>query len=180
MTESTAEPKHIWELFDETSLRVLTLGVVLDQVTKGLANTFLAGHALIPVVDGYVDLHHVNNPDVLFGFLTDMHWLPRIFASKWLVGLVQIPVIYAYTRTTPSQRVLRMSLALILAGGFSNLFDRIKSGAVVDFINLHFGHSGAWLTINLADLCIAAGALLLAWHLSIDPAAHSPLPSERP
>jgi signal peptidase II len=56
-------------------------------------------------------------------------------------------------------RLLKLSLALVIGGAFGNLIDRVRFGAVVDFINagaLHF----PWV-FNVADAAISVGAVLL-------------------
>jgi len=50
------------------------------------------------------------------------------------------------------------ALALLFAGGIGNLIDRIQFGYVVDFIKVYW-----WPTFNIADSCIVAGVVLLAW-----------------
>jgi signal peptidase II len=55
-------------------------------------------------------------------------------------------------------------LALILGGALSNLFDRIRFGRVVDFIDVYF-RSYHWYTFNLADAAIVVGAIFLVIEL---------------
>ena len=52
------------------------------------------------------------------------------------------------------------ALALVLGGALGNLYDRVRYGSVVDFIEVHiFGYH--WPDFNVADSCIVVGACLL-------------------
>ena len=53
---------------------------------------------------------------------------------------------------------------MILGGALSNLADRIRAGAVVDFVDAYV-RSYHWYTFNLADAAIVVGALFLVIHL---------------
>ena len=45
---------------------------------------------------------------------------------------------------------------MVIAGAVSNFFDRIYYGAVIDFIDFHYG-AWHWPTFNIADMCIVMG-----------------------
>ena len=49
-------------------------------------------------------------------------------------------------------------VGLLAGGALGNLADRIRDGAVTDFIDLP-----AWPAFNVADMAITAGVLMLAW-----------------
>jgi lipoprotein signal peptidase len=53
-------------------------------------------------------------------------------------------------------------LGLILGGGAGNVHDRLRYGAVVDFLDLHLGEAH-WPAFNLADVSVCLGAGLLAF-----------------
>jgi signal peptidase II len=57
-----------------------------------------------------------------------------------------------------------VGLALILGGALSNLFDRIRYGRVVDFLDVYY-RSYHWPAFNLADSAIDVGAALLVLQL---------------
>jgi signal peptidase II len=57
-----------------------------------------------------------------------------------------------------------VALALIFGGALSNLFDRIRFGRVVDFLDVYW-RSYHWPTFNLADSAIVVGAGLLVFQL---------------
>jgi signal peptidase II len=54
-------------------------------------------------------------------------------------------------------------LALILGGAIGNAYDRIRTGAVIDFFEVHIVHYH-WPDFNVADSCIVIGGILLVLH----------------
>jgi signal peptidase II len=55
-------------------------------------------------------------------------------------------------------KLLKLALAMVVGGAFGNLIDRVRFGAVVDFID--FSPIFPWV-FNIADSCISVGAVLL-------------------
>ena len=53
-----------------------------------------------------------------------------------------------------------MALSLILGGALGNVFDRVRLGEVVDFIDVYY-HSYHWPAFNVADSAISIGVILL-------------------
>ena len=56
--------------------------------------------------------------------------------------------------------MLRFALAMIIGGAVGNLVDRLRHGAVTDFIDLHVA-GYHWPVFNIADSAITVGAALL-------------------
>ena len=82
--------------------------------------------------------------------------------GRWLLALVMLVIalgfLYWLVRHA-SNWLLKLSLAMVVGGAFGNLIDRVRFGAVVDFINasdLYF----PWV-FNVADAAISVGAVLL-------------------
>lgn len=59
---------------------------------------------------------------------------------------------------------MQVALSLILAGALGNLYDRLRYGYVIDFIEVYF-RSFRWPSFNIADSAITAGVALLAFHI---------------
>jgi lipoprotein signal peptidase len=83
-----------------------------------------------------------------------------------LVSLAAIAfIVTLYRRLLPSQRALRWGLPLVLGGALGNVFDRIRYGHVIDFIDVHIilkGRDHHWPTFNVADVAICVGVGLMA------------------
>jgi lipoprotein signal peptidase len=74
-------------------------------------------------------------------------------------------IVYLFSRLQPRQRALRWGLPLVLGGALGNVFDRIRYGFVIDFIDVHVIQNGKevhWPTFNVADIAICVGVALMA------------------
>ena len=75
-----------------------------------------------------------------------------------MAALIMLGVMAA--RTAPDERMKRVALALIAGGALGNLIDRLRDGAVVDFMRLRAGEH-AWPIFNVADITLVVGVALL-------------------
>ncbi len=141
---------------------LLTVG--LDQGTKALALALLPPNEIVPLLDGYIDLRLRHNPGIGWGLGSGVpeatgRWLFPVLGVVVIGGLVVL-----YRRVVERGRLLRVGLALLVAGGVGNLIDRLRSGEVVDFVGVHVGGQ-AWTmsgTFNMADVAVVFGVSLMA------------------
>lgn len=130
---------------------VVVLVLVADQATKLLAVQKLARGLSVPLLDGVVSLTLVLNPGGAFGFLASSSYLLLAVAVLAVVFLV---LGHAYLVRSGHGA----AVALLLGGAAGNLIDRVRLGAVVDFIDFGF-----WPVFNMADVAIVTGAALLLY-----------------
>lgn len=136
--------------------------LILDQVTKILVlNTIPHGTSRV-VIPGFFNLTHVRNRGAIFGFFnrtgSSAVFVILTAASLLALGLVA----YYFIRVSPKDRLLKVTLALILGGALGNQIDRVFRGFVVDFLELYAG-SFHWPSFNVADSCISIGGVLLVY-----------------
>jgi signal peptidase II len=132
--------------------------IVLDQVTKGMAEQYLE-YARPVVLTSWFNLTLQYNPGAAFSFLSDAGGWQRYFFSGIAVVISAVLVVWLY-RLPATQRLLPLSLALILGGAIGNLWDRVALGHVVDFISVHYG-GYFFPAFNIADSAISVGAVLM-------------------
>jgi signal peptidase II len=140
-------------------LALAALIVAVDQLAKYAAVQGLAAGKAVEVTS-FFNLVLVYNAGAAFSFLSDAAgWQRALFiaialiASAWIVYLL---------RKYPQQRLFALALALVLAGAVGNVIDRIRIGAVIDFLDFHaLGYH--WPAFNVADSAITCGAALLIW-----------------
>lgn len=135
---------------------IVTVLISLDQLTKGLVERFLdSGEALV-IIPNFFQIRMSQNTGAAWGFLSDAAWGIHILS---LLSLVMSIVIMYWLKRTEDKKG-RVVLSLILAGSLGNLIDRIRIGAVTDFLMFNFG-SYYFPSFNVADMCITIGAGLL-------------------
>lgn len=138
------------------------LVIMLDQLTKLLADRFLSMHSVKTIVPGFFDLVLAYNTGAAFSFLSDAGGWQR-WAFTALAIAVSVLLILWLKRLPPSEKLTAIALALILGGAIGNLIDRILYGHVIDFIHW-FYKDFSWPAFNLADSAITLGATLLIIH----------------
>jgi signal peptidase II len=147
---------------------VLALGVfALDRWTKWIVETQLGSYDTKTVIPGFFNIVRSQNPGVAFGIFADTSSRSR---TPLLVGFSIVAVallagmLWRIDRLdTPSAT----GLALIFGGAMGNVFDRVRTGSVTDFLDFYAG-TWHWYTFNLADasICTGAGLLILSMLLS--------------
>jgi signal peptidase II len=134
--------------------------IVLDQVTKAWIMTTLAVGDRVTVTS-FFNIVYVFNPGASFSFLADAGgWQRWMFVGLALViSLWLVKMLAQHAR----EKLLPAALALILGGALGNVIDRIRFGAVVDFIQVH---AAGWYfpAFNVADSAITVGVALMLWH----------------
>jgi signal peptidase II len=133
--------------------------IVLDQLAKfWVVSALRLGQSI--ELTSFFNLVFVYNPGAAFSFLSDAGGWQRWFfvglalaVSAWLTLLI---------RQHASERLLPLAAAMILGGALGNVIDRIRFGAVVDFLD---AHAAGWHfpAFNVADSAISVGVALLIW-----------------
>jgi len=131
--------------------------VVLDQVTKYLAKTYLKPVGSIPLIPNVFHFTYVENRGAAFGILQNQRWLFIVLT----VVVSAVIVYYLFTRSQESI-VLTIALSMILGGAIGNLIDRLRLGYVVDM--LHFVLID-YPVFNVADSFVVIGTILLAYYI---------------
>jgi signal peptidase II len=136
----------------------------IDQLTKALVARSILFQSSKSIIPGFFNLTHIRNRGAIFGFFS--HSESRVlFIFLTLVSLVALGlVIYYFFKTPSSQRYMKISLSVILAGALGNLIDRIIRGYVIDFLDFYI-KNWHWPSFNVADACITIGAFLLIFIL---------------
>jgi len=136
----------------------LSLGVVLlDQLTKQLVEASLMVYETIPVLP-FFNLTLAYNEGAAFSFLSDQGGWQRWFFS--LVAAVVVVVLVIWLSRLKGERMLAVSLSLVIGGAVGNLLDRLFIGHVVDFLDF-FYQSYHWPAFNVADMAISLGVVLM-------------------
>jgi signal peptidase II len=136
------------------------LVIVLDRLSKWLISQNLAPQASISVIPGLFKLTHVQNSGAAFGLFSDSpsEWKVAVLIMFSLAALVVVSMLL--WRNSHAMTTTGVGLSLILGGAVGNLWDRLATGRVVDFL-LFYVSDYQWPAFNLADSAIVIGALML-------------------
>jgi len=133
---------------------IVSLTLVLDQLTKFFVVNNLTLYQSIPVFKNILYITFVSNRGAAFGMFKNQ--VP-VFVAAALAAIILILVDIVKTKRKKIS-LYDVSLALILAGAIGNLIDRLRFGYVVDFLDFR-----VWPVFNVADSAITVGAILLGW-----------------
>ncbi|MBX9594639.1 MAG: signal peptidase II [Roseomonas sp.] len=139
------------------------LALLLDQAAK----TWALGALWPPYSEGVTVLPVLNlrlgfNTGVTFGMFRD-----SAAEAVWVLVILKLVIVGFLTRWLwrTGLRAEALGLGLVIGGALGNILDRVRIGAVVDFIDVHYG-GWHWPTFNMADVAIVGGVTLLfltAW-----------------
>ncbi len=149
--------------------------LALDRLTKWVIGQQIPLHENVTVIPGFFRLTHVQNRGAAFGLFSDSASEYKV-AVLLLFSLVALVVVSALLwKNSHRLTTTGVGLALILGGALGNLWDRIVTGHVVDFLLFYLG-SYQWPAFNVADTAIVVGALLLVAEILFakPPAKHAP------
>ena len=130
--------------------------VLLDQLSKILALHYLSPQASVSLIPEVLDLTLVHNPGVAFGFFGN--------STVFLFAVITVSLVFlffianrSHHQASPS---VRWALSLILGGAIGNWIDRLRFGAVIDFIDFRI-----WPVFNIADSAITIGVCIYFIHV---------------
>ena len=122
---------------------------LIDRLTKVAVQ---AAGRRGPLIPGIVNLRPVENRGVAFSMLWGRPLLLGLFTAALIAGVT------AWLIARPeTPKLARAGLWMIVGGGLGNLYDRLFSGGVTDFIDLAFVR---FAVFNVADVFICVGAAL--------------------
>jgi len=141
---------------------VVVTVLVLDQITKYVAEARLPRYHAVQVLGDFFQLQLVYNPGAAFGLHVGEY-------SRWVfmaLTIIALVVLGAMSRRTRPGDLLRFySIAAVMAGACGNLIDRIRSArGVVDYLLFSVGPFH-WPNFNVADMSVSCGAVALALSL---------------
>lgn len=148
-------------------LSVIFGAIILDQLSKGILLYLITGGVplygpaweIVPVpylmahvcdIFNFVFTWNPGTSFSLFRTLGESAPLVIVILTGFVIGFI---LHYLFYRSKSFERV---PLALIAGGAIGNLIDRIRFGAVIDFLDFHIG-GWHWPAFNIADVCIVVG-----------------------
>ena len=139
---------------------IALLVVIIDQLTKYIVLHHVLKEYAAVIITPFFDIVRAWNTGVSFSMfnnwgingvyiLSGVALLIVCFLVKWL--------------STEKNRTMQLALGFIIGGAIGNVIDRIRLGAVFDFLDFHLGDSH-WPAFNAADSFICIGAAIIIIH----------------
>lgn len=148
--------------FDKIAAACFISSFTLDRLTKYFVITELWPSQTI---HQFFNLYLTHNQGIAWGIGSSLH-TPEFC---WLTLIIFCVLIYFvwYVKSIAHHQGMLRACMLVIAGGISNLCDRLWYGSVIDFIQLH---AGDWYfpVFNVADISITVGAIFLIYFALFD------------
>ncbi len=157
-------------------LLAISLVLILDQASKSFVIEFLMSQPREVPITPFFNLSLGFNPGISFGLLADLgSWGPIILSSLALI-VIAILLLWLWRAEGGWERA---AISMVIGGALGNLLDRIRAGAVTDFLDFHVG-AYHWPAFNLADTGIVFGASILVFRLLGSPRSRHETLSKKP
>ena len=135
--------------------------VVLDQFSKAAVQGYFAGRAAgeHENITSFFNIVLIYNRGMSFGLFNGAGGLNALLFSLVAAAIVTVLIYWLSRVESP---LLAVAIGLIIGGAIGNVIDRIRLGAVVDFLDFHVG-SWHWPAFNVADsaICVGVAVMLL-------------------
>jgi signal peptidase II len=142
-------------------LAVAAVVAILDQLSKAAVLAHFTGR--LPgdreTITSFFNIALTFNRGISFGLFNDGAGLNALVFSVAAAAIVALLIFWLSRASSP---FLAVAIGLIIGGAVGNVIDRLRLGAVVDFIDVHVGGLH-WPAFNLADsaICIGVAVMLL-------------------
>jgi len=129
--------------------------IAIDQISKWLIVKNMELGMSIPIIDNVLYITSHRNRGAAWGILENKMWFFYIITVVFVVFIVMYMKKYAKT-----DKLLGISLGLILGGAIGNFIDRVFRQEVVDFIHVYI-FSYNYPVFNVADSALCIGVVLI-------------------
>ncbi|TKA95318.1 signal peptidase II [Cereibacter changlensis] len=137
-------------------ISLIAATVMVDQLTKATALSLLSQGTAVPVFPGF-NFTLGFNEGASFGMMGGvMAGKPLLMAA--LTGALALT--FAVMAFQARNALERAGFALVVGGAIGNIIDRLRQGAVTDFLDFYW-RNWHWPTFNIADIAITLGAVLI-------------------
>lgn len=137
---------------------VASLVFIADRLSKFLVMNKMAEGESFPVLAPVLYITYVRNKGAAFGFFQG-----KVVMLSAIAVLCLLFIFTQWKKIMAKSTVVRWGVIISLVGAIGNLVDRLRWGAVIDFIDIHFFPP----IFNIADVAIVFGVGLLIWEVVV-------------
>lgn len=151
-----SDPENKIRSYFIKGLVIALIVIIIDQISKIMIFNFLSTRGGYMEVLPFFNLVMVENRGISFGLFSDQKYSHIFFMlTSSMISLVLI-----FWLRKAENAILSWGLALMIGGAVGNIIDRIRMGAVADFLDFHVAGLH-WPAFNVADAAICIGACFL-------------------
>ena len=137
-------------------LFVSAILVLADQVSKAIVVRTMSLYESVPVIENFFHFTYITNDGMAFGIDFPFGY----FIFSLVSALLTIFLFWYLWSVRNDSLLIRLGLAMIIAGAVGNLIDRLMLGEVIDFLDFMIGNFH-WYVFNLADSYVTVGMVLI-------------------
>ena len=137
-------------------ISLITATVLADQLTKAAALSLLPPGTVVPVLPSF-NFSLGFNEGASFGLMGGVMAGRPLLMAALTAALTVIFALMAFRAQHPLERA---GFALVVGGALGNILDRLRQGAVTDFLDVYW-RDWHWPTFNGADIAITLGAVFV-------------------
>jgi signal peptidase II len=138
------------------SILIACAVIIADQVSKYFVICSVPEGTKVDVIGNVLRISHIRNSGAIFGVMKSSGGYFTVFS---LVAAIVLVVVLLLSKR--ARGLVKVGLGLVLGGAIGNLIDRLRLGAVVDFVDIGVGNGMRWPSFNVADLAITVGVIFI-------------------
>ena len=135
--------------------------IAIDQISKVVIRAKMNYGQEIELIGQKFVLQYVNNKGAFLGMGSDLNPVVRLIFLLILPVVVLGYLIYYIFKNKQLENYALIALCMIAGGGIANVYDRIISGHVTDFLHIDLGGVFRTGIFNLADMAVTSGMILI-------------------
>ena len=140
---------------------ITIIAILLDQIIKIIISSKVFNSSIL-VIPHVLKLTYIQNTGAAFGIGSNSTSM-FVAVNLVIIGLI---IYFIFSKKEEISKLILIALHLIVAGGISNLIDRIIRGFVIDYIDISL--LIIYPEFNLADIFIVVGCIIIAISLIKD------------
>lgn len=133
--------------------------IALDQLTKYMVRSGMEPGDSIPVIGDWMRILYVRNTGTAFSMFAGNKLITVVFTSALIIACL----IFVIREARSGDRITSILLTFVIAGGVSNLYDRLTLGYVTDMISC-----GSFAVFNVADIGVTCGCALTILYMLLE------------
>lgn len=151
----------LWSSYAPAGFITAALTAIVDQAHKfWMLDVYKIAEKGRVTITSFFDLVLAKNTGISYSLFSQSTYEGQVMLATF--AFVASLALWVWLNRDASNRLMTLSLGLIIGGAIGNAIDRLRLGYVADFFDFHaFGYN--WYVFNIADMAIVAGVIGLLY-----------------